>query len=269
MPGSASRSPVVRTEAPRTYPSTNDRLDRLGPLEQSRARLHGALGQQMIESLARHHEPERRERGELGPRQLDRGAARMDAQPDHPLEPRVVGVDAHVLDRLDRARGQPVAADLLAGERGLLDQGDVDPVSGQVIGGRRPARAGADHEHIGLDGSLHVHAPPRPGRRLRPGLVKLFTSSAYRTLRGTSGPQSSHVAGDPTWRPPRARLGGIPSTGTACGEPLEPLARQQRSVLVVPGRHRRAQVGMLGGQRLRRAVDPRARTAPASPGRDR
>ena len=67
------------------------------------------------------------------PVDLDDLAAAGDAQAlvPHPAGRRR-GVDAHVVERLDAARGQPVAADLLARERGLLQDDDVET-------GRAPA----------------------------------------------------------------------------------------------------------------------------------
>ena len=48
----------------------------------------------------------------------------------------------------DRARGEPVAADLLAGERRLLQQQDVEAGLGEVGRRGRPRRAGADDDDV-------------------------------------------------------------------------------------------------------------------------
>ncbi len=61
-------------------------------------------------------------------------------------------VDAHGDQGLDRARGQPVAADLLARERGLLQQQHVEPGLRQVEGGGRAGRPGADDDDVGFIG---------------------------------------------------------------------------------------------------------------------
>ena len=53
---------------------------------------------------------------------------------------------------LDRARGEAVAAHLLARERALLQQRDVEAAVGEVAGGGRTARTGADDDDVGLDG---------------------------------------------------------------------------------------------------------------------
>ena len=50
---------------------------------------------------------------------------------------------------LDAARGQTVAAHLLPGEGGLLQQQHVDPGPGQVGGRRRASRTRADDDHVG------------------------------------------------------------------------------------------------------------------------
>ena len=49
----------------------------------------------------------------------------------------------------DRARGQPVAADLLARERGLLQQQDVEPGLREVVRGGRAGGTGADDDDVG------------------------------------------------------------------------------------------------------------------------
>ena len=78
-------------------------------------------------------------------------------------------VDAHVGERLDPARREPVAADLLARERGLLEDGDVETGLRQVPGGARAGRTGAHDEDVGVRSGRHarraVTAPtpsPRP-----------------------------------------------------------------------------------------------------------
>ena len=60
------------------------------------------------------------------------------------------GVDAHGDELLDRARGEAVAADLLAGEGGLLQQQHVEPGAGQVGTRRSSRRAGADDDDVGV-----------------------------------------------------------------------------------------------------------------------
>ena len=184
----------------------HQRTSRLGRLDGVRAGLLRTLEQQLIEPQPGHHEPEVRPGAELGPRQIDRHVLRVDAQTEDPLEAWVVGVDPHPLDRADAAGRQAVAADLLAWERGLVDEGDVDPVAREVIGGRRPTRAGTDDQHVGLDRLSHVapRALPRRARRARPPLrrplVKSFTSSLSQAVPGREPVGSRRGAGP---RPPR------------------------------------------------------------------
>ena len=61
---------------------------------------------------------------------------------------------------LDRAGGQAVAADLLAGERRLLQHQDVEPGAGEVVGRGGSGRTCTDDDDVGvaLD---HVHLPDR------------------------------------------------------------------------------------------------------------
>ena len=66
------------------------------------------------------------------------------------VEPRIERIDPHPLQGDDASGSEPVAAHLLAGERGLLRKEDVDAATGQVIGRGRATGAGADHEDIHL-----------------------------------------------------------------------------------------------------------------------
>ncbi len=66
--------------------------------------------------------------------------------------------DAHRGQGLDRARGQPVAADLLAREPALLQHQHVQPGAGQVVRRRRPGRAGADDDDVGCVGAGYAGA---------------------------------------------------------------------------------------------------------------
>ena len=65
-----------------------------------------------------------------------------------PLEPRVVGVDAQPPQLDDRAGREAVAADLLPGERGLLDHEHVQAVAGEVVGRGRASRTRADDQDV-------------------------------------------------------------------------------------------------------------------------
>jgi hypothetical protein len=87
----------------------------------------------------------------------------VDPEADHLLEGGVLGVDPDVAEGRDRAGGEAVAADLLARERCLVDDGDVDAVSSQVVGGGRAARPGAHDQDVRVDRMLRAHgSPPRP-----------------------------------------------------------------------------------------------------------
>ena len=212
-PGSDPRGVGVlvrgRTHLGALHPAVDDHgRDRFGLLHQASPGLHGPLHEQVIESVPRHHEPVSGERGQFGPRQLEHGVPRIDAKTDHLLEAGVLGVDPHVADRRDPARRQTVAADLLARERGPLDDGDVDPVPGEVIGGRRATRTGPHDQDVRVDRVLRDHASPSAAPPPA-GLVKNFTSI---DLQATAGRRiTSRLGaprpGDPTSRPWRGRRG--------------------------------------------------------------
>jgi hypothetical protein len=91
------------------------------------------------------------------PVDLDHLAAPGDPQPL--VTDPAGGVDAHVVERLDGARGQPVAADLLAGQPGLLQDDDVEAGAGEVPRGRGARRTGADDDHVGPPVAV-VHLGP-------------------------------------------------------------------------------------------------------------
>ena len=122
-----------------------------GALAQSRTRALSASRKELVEHAAGHRQPEAREVLEGRPRQLERDLPRVDPQPMVPLERVILGLDAHLPERDDGARGQPVATDLLARERRPFEERDVDPVAGQVVGRRGTPWAGADDQNVGLD----------------------------------------------------------------------------------------------------------------------
>jgi hypothetical protein len=110
----------------------------------------GVPGEEVVELAAGADEPEVGPRGQLWPVDLDDLSAAVHAQAPVPDPARGRrGVDAHRLELGDRPRGEPVAADLLAGEDRLLQHRDVDPGGGQPVRGRRPGGAGTDDEHVG------------------------------------------------------------------------------------------------------------------------
>ena len=140
---------------------------------------------------------------QLRPVDLDDLAAAVHAQAlvPHPAGGRR-GVDAHVLERLDPARGEPVAADLLAREGGLLEDDDVEPGAGEPVGGAGAGRAGADDEDVG--GAVAVGRGRRPPcvRPLpnRPGLCE----SVHKVARSESRPGCEERNSAPRVRAGRA-----------------------------------------------------------------
>ena len=113
-----------------------DRTADVGAFHQSGAGLLCMPGQDLVELHAGADHAEVGEAGELGPGQLEPVTGADDPQTLVPLPPRLVEVEAHADQLLDRTRSQSVAADLVAGEGGLLQEQDVDPSVREVVGGR-------------------------------------------------------------------------------------------------------------------------------------
>src|SRR5690606_36814497 len=81
-----------------------------------------------------------------------------------------VDVDAHADEGADGARREPVAADLVAGEGGLLQQEHLEAGLRQPISGRRSGGACPDDDDICVSGGVG-HFAPSSAR----SLVKFFT----------------------------------------------------------------------------------------------
>ena len=127
-----------------------DRAGDGGALVQPRAVLLRVPGEDVVEVEPGAHQPVVGVLGEVRPRHLEAMPAADDAQALVPDPAGLVEVDAHPDELADRARGQPVAADLLAREGGLLEQQDVDARLGQVARRGRAAGTGADDDDVGL-----------------------------------------------------------------------------------------------------------------------
>ena len=129
-------------------------------LEQPGAGLLGPAGEHLVQVGPGPDQAVPRVAGQLGPGQFQPLARADDAQA-LVADPAVLlaDADAHGHQRPDPARGQAVPAHLLPRERGLLQHQDVKPGLGQVKGGRRTSRPGADHDDVGV-----VGAAGRPAR---------------------------------------------------------------------------------------------------------
>src|SRR5205085_11249190 len=133
------------------------------------ARLARVIEEQGVEIGPGLHETDVRQFVELGPRQLERDAPADDPQTvrARPLGP--VRRDAYLMQGLDCARRETVAADLLAREMRLVDDDDTASARGEVVRGCGSRRTTAH------DGDVEClrHAPLRPPLRL----VNDFTRS--------------------------------------------------------------------------------------------
>ena len=119
-------------------------------LHEPGARLLGVPGEDLVEVGPGADHAVGRERREVGPRQLEPVTGADDPQPEVLLPARGVEVDAHGDQLTDRARGEPVAADLVAGEGRLLEKQDVDACVGEVVRRTRARRPGADDDDVGV-----------------------------------------------------------------------------------------------------------------------
>ncbi|MPM89140.1 hypothetical protein SDC9_136248 [bioreactor metagenome] len=100
---------------------------------QPRTGLHGRAGQQVVEDRTRTDQAEIRKCRQLGPGHRERlGSSAVDAQPlvANPSRRRA-GVDAQPAQHPHGARGQPVAAHLLTGELGFLQEQNIETLTGQ------------------------------------------------------------------------------------------------------------------------------------------
>ena len=128
----------------------DDRGADVAALVQPRARLLRLPGELLVEVVALADEAVVRVGGEIRPVQLEPDAAADDPQALVPQPARLFGdVDAHGDELLGGARGEAVAAHLLARERGLLQQQDVESGLGQVVRGGGTGWPGPDDDHIG------------------------------------------------------------------------------------------------------------------------
>ena len=131
-----------------------------------RAVVDGDHADAVVELGARHRAARRRER-RAGPRDLDVGAEARHPQPvvrDPAVEPRAEPEQLHLRDG---ARGQPVAAGLVAGELRGVDHQHVAAAAGGPRGRGRAGRSGADDDHV----SPGVHASQYVGRVRTPATV--------------------------------------------------------------------------------------------------
>ena len=121
-------------------PVVEQRAGDVDALEQPGAGLLRVPGQDLVEVGPGADQAVARIAGQVRPVQLDPAAAADDAQA-LVAQPAVALGDrhAHAGQRLDRARGQAVAADLLPREAGLLQHQHVQAGRGQVIGDGEPA----------------------------------------------------------------------------------------------------------------------------------
>ena len=138
-----------------------DRAGDVGGLAQSRTVLDRVLGEDVVEVLPRADQAVGREAREVGPRQGQAHAAADDPQAVV-LDPAVLlgRGDAEGDELLDGARGQPVAADLLAREARLLQDEDVQPGHGEVGRGGRSRGTGTDDDDVGGLGGAPAEMPP-------------------------------------------------------------------------------------------------------------
>jgi hypothetical protein len=137
----------------------DQRRSSVGRLHHPHSGLLRVFQQEVVEAQPRHHQPVVRPGLELGPWEIDRDVLRMHAQADDPLEARIARVHAHAFHGADASRSEAVSANLLAREAGLVDGGDVDAVTSEVVSGGRSTWAGAHDQDVGVDPLGHARLP--------------------------------------------------------------------------------------------------------------
>ncbi len=113
------------------------------------------------------------------------------------------GFDAQLLEQREGAGGEAVAADLVPGEPGLVDDHHVATGAGQRGRRRGPRRSGPDDEDVGPSRHGRVEPAPRPrARPLRAGAATASTSSQAPRRAATRRSGSVTAAGStlmPMW----------------------------------------------------------------------
>jgi hypothetical protein len=130
----------------------------------------GVTRERLVELSARAHHAVAGKGVGLGPVELERVPAALDAQALRALP--AGRVDAEGDELLRGARGQAVAADLVAGEGRPLEEDDVETVVREVRSRRAATRTGTDDDDVGpLDGC--TVNPRGAGRDARTGHLSL------------------------------------------------------------------------------------------------
>jgi len=129
----------------------DDRAGHGVPLEQLRARAAGVERERGVEVHTAAGEAVTRVRGQFRPLELDPVPAADHAQAAV-ADPAVFLADRYThRDELAHGPGrQAVAADLVAGKSGLLEQEDLEARSGEVVGGGRTGRTCADDDDVSV-----------------------------------------------------------------------------------------------------------------------
>ena len=129
--------------------AVDDRMDRLVALEQFGAGGDGVVGDHRVEVAAPHDVAVAGVHRMARPLQLELPAHPGGPQPVVAVEPLEPAGQAHLVELVHGARGEPVAARLLAGERLALDHRDVVAAPGEPVAGGGAGRPAADDEHVG------------------------------------------------------------------------------------------------------------------------
>ena len=155
--GSASRSPAGPDRRPADPAVLDHRRDapRCASSRRAPAFSRALAASSASKSMPRHRpgrSPGSRRARATGARSSRPASGRAD--PSRRSNPGSSGSTPIFRTARDAPRGQAVAADLLARERGLVDDRDVDAVARQVVGGRRASGACPDDQDVGLDGAV-------------------------------------------------------------------------------------------------------------------
>jgi hypothetical protein len=130
----------------------NWRADR-GLFLQPGARFHCVTGQHLVEIGAGTDQTVVGIGGQLRPRHLEAQATADDTQ-SLVVQPAgaLTDVDAEFDERSGPTRSEPIAADLLARERGLFKEQDVEAGGGHPVRRATAAGSGTDNDDVGIGG---------------------------------------------------------------------------------------------------------------------
>ena len=156
-------------------PALDDRLHRLVPIEQRRARSDGMLCQSLVEGASAHCRTDDAELRMVGPLEVARLGAGCDAQARGEVRIGEHSTGTQAVECGNGPGGERVAARLRSRERPTFEHHHVRTVLGEATSHGRTGRAGADDEDVG--GVVHVGEPRARSAAMAQGALPALGSS--------------------------------------------------------------------------------------------